>query len=99
MTVHLVLDRKVQVAVFFTSYLHAEFGKELTEAERKDLKRDYPEIYALTRWNLMKRNPDAYVKGRISHADHGTIILPTWHQVVMNTEHRAKAMVHVTFLD
>jgi len=50
-------------------------------------------------WRTMQRNPGVYVRGRIRHADHKTIVLPDWHQVVMNTEGQAKAMRNVAFLD
>ena len=48
---------------------------------------------------LIRRNPGVYVKGRIRHADHATISLNGWHQVVMNTESQSKAMRNVAFLD
>lgn len=51
------------------------------------------------RWTTMRRNPDVFVTGRIRHADHKTIHLDGWHQVVMNTEHQSVAMRHVAFLD
>ena len=47
----------------------------------------------------MRRNPQVYVKGRVSHPDHKTIVLPGWHQVHMNTEHRSAAMQNMAFLD
>lgn len=47
----------------------------------------------------MRRDAAVYVKGRVSHADHATITLDGWHQVVMNTENEAAAMRHVAFLD
>lgn len=50
-------------------------------------------------WRVMQRNPEVYVKGRISHPDHRTIVLSGWHRVLMNTEHRSAAMRHVAFLD
>jgi hypothetical protein len=50
-------------------------------------------------WRIMRRNPGVYVRGRIRHADHKTILLRCWHQVVMNTEHQARAMRNVAFLD
>jgi hypothetical protein len=50
-------------------------------------------------WRVMRRNPEAYVKGRIRHEDHETINLFVWHRVVMNTEGQARAMRHVVFLD
>lgn len=50
-------------------------------------------------WQVMTRNAGVYVRGRISHADHETIMLHVWHRVVMNTENQAQAMRHVAFLD
>ncbi len=50
-------------------------------------------------WRTMRRNPGVYVRGRIRHADHRTIVLHGWHRVLMNTESQAKAMQHVAFLD
>ncbi len=50
-------------------------------------------------WMTMRRNPGVYVRGRIRHPDHKTIVLHDWHQVVMNTENQSQAMRHVTFLD
>jgi hypothetical protein len=50
-------------------------------------------------WRTMMRNPGVYVKGRIRHADHATIMLHGWHRVLMNTEGQSKAMRNVAFLD
>jgi hypothetical protein len=50
-------------------------------------------------WNTMCRNPGVFVRGRIRHADHATIMLHGWHQVLMNTEGQSKAMRNVAFLD
>ncbi len=47
-------------------------------------------------WVEMKRNPTVYVRGKIRHPDHATIVLDTWHRVLMNTENRSTA---VAFLD
>jgi hypothetical protein len=49
--------------------------------------------------NGCRRNPGVYVKGRIRHADHATITLHGWHQVLMNTEGQSRAMRNVAFLD
>jgi hypothetical protein len=54
---------------------------------------------AAGRYRAMRRNPDVFVRGRVRHADHATITLAGWHQVVMNTETKAAAMRHVAFLD
>ncbi|MGL4422257.1 MAG: hypothetical protein ACRCZF_16425, partial [Gemmataceae bacterium] len=50
-------------------------------------------------WHIMRRNAGVFARGRIRHADHATILLHCWHQVLMNTEGRSKAMQHVAFLD
>ncbi len=50
-------------------------------------------------WRAMRRNASVFVRGRIRHADHKTIVLHGWHRVLMNTENRAKAMRNVVFLD
>lgn len=42
---------------------------------------------------------DLYVRGKITHADHATLVLDGWHKVLMNLENRAKAMRMVRFLD
>jgi hypothetical protein len=51
------------------------------------------------RWVTMARNARVYVRGSVSHRDHETIQLDSWHCVVMNTEIKARAMRHVAFLD
>ena len=50
-------------------------------------------------WRTMVRNPNVFVRGRIRHADHKTIMLHEWHRVFMNTENQSVAMRHVAFLD
>ena len=50
-------------------------------------------------WMRLARDPEVYAKGAVRHADHATIVLPSWHRVHMNTEHDARAMQHVVFID
>jgi hypothetical protein len=50
-------------------------------------------------WLSMQRNPSVFVRGKVRHADHKTIVLHGWHQVFMNTEGKSKAMRSVAFLD
>jgi hypothetical protein len=50
-------------------------------------------------WNMRLRNAGVFVTGRVQHADHATITLHGWHQVLMNTEEQSKAMRNVAFLD
>ena len=46
-----------------------------------------------------RRNMQVLVKGRISHADHKTILLRDWHRVAVNTENQSWAMRFVAFID
>jgi hypothetical protein len=50
-------------------------------------------------WRSMQRNAAVYVRGRISHPDHKTVVLDGWHRVLMNTESEAPGSRHVVFLD
>ena len=50
-------------------------------------------------WQQMVRDPELYAKGSVRHPDHNTIVLHGWHRVLMNTEHAARAMRHVAFID
>jgi len=50
-------------------------------------------------WQVMRRNPTVYVRGKITHPDHATIVLTGWHRVTMNTENQAASMKNVAFLD
>ncbi|HYO63649.1 MAG TPA: hypothetical protein VER08_08410 [Pyrinomonadaceae bacterium] len=50
-------------------------------------------------WRAMRRDMSVFVRGRVRHADHKTVVLRGWHRVVMNTEREAPAMRHVVFLD
>lgn len=50
-------------------------------------------------WRMMRRNMRVFVRGRIRHRDHATVVLNGWHEVFMNTETRARAMARVVFLD
>lgn len=50
-------------------------------------------------WRVMRRNPRVYVRGRVRHPDHATVVLEGWHEVFSNTEHLSHAMRNVVFLD
>jgi len=50
-------------------------------------------------FRVQRLNPKVYVKGRITHSDHKTVILNDWHRVVPNTEHLAVSMSHLAFID
>jgi hypothetical protein len=77
-------------------YTNARYSNGLTIAEFRKL--DVSEQNRRD-WRVMVRNAHVYVKGAIRHADHATIWLADWHEVVMNTETQAEAMRHMAFLD
>ncbi len=79
-------------------YVSDEYPQGLLREEYLDLLRRKPRARTLT-WRRMFRNPEAYVKGKISHPDHKTIVLQVWHRVLMNTEAQSQAMRHLVFLD
>jgi hypothetical protein len=79
-------------------YVSPEHPNGVPEMQYRRLVRGNPKLANL-RWTVMRRNPDTYVKGRVRHADHKTVVLGDWHWVAMNTESLAPAMRHVAFLD
>jgi hypothetical protein len=81
-----------------TVYVCAQHPAGLRESEYHRLIAAKPKARGWG-WRTMRRNPEVYAKGRVSHDDHKTINLFVWHKVVMNTEGQARAMRHVVFLD
>jgi hypothetical protein len=81
-----------------TVYVCEEHPQGLPSHVYARLLKDQPRAKSWN-WRRMVRNPEAYVKGKISHSDHKTIDLFIWHRVLMNTEGQSQAMRHVVFLD
>jgi hypothetical protein len=79
-----------------TVYVGPGAPNGLTEDEYRNLSE--PDRKNRT-WQVMKRNPTLYVRGRVRHPDHKTVVLNSWHQVFSNTEHQSYAMRNVVFLD
>ena len=50
-------------------------------------------------FRVMQRDASVYVRGEIWHPDHKTVVLYSWHRVLMNTENRSSAMRFLAFLD
>jgi hypothetical protein len=46
-----------------------------------------------------RRSSGVFVRGKVSHPDHRTIVLHEWHAVVMNTEDATEARKNVVFVD
>jgi len=68
----------------------------LTDSEFKKLNIPHRNIGL---WQIMVRDAGVFVKGKITHPDHATIVLKCWHRVLANTEGQARGMRHVAFLD
>lgn len=81
-----------------TVYVSSQHPNGLTEKERKILFKLNPPAERWN-WQVMQRDPTVFVRGRVSHTDHATIVLNDWHRVAMNTENQSRAMASVAFLD
>jgi hypothetical protein len=81
-----------------TVHVCSQHPNGLTEREYRRLLRSNREA-AGWRWRVMRRNMRVYARGTVRHRDHATIMLPFWHQVLMNTETQSRTMANVAFLD
>jgi hypothetical protein len=70
----------------------------ITEAQFRRLIQREPDA-ARWPWQVLRRNPRVYARGRVRHPDHATITLPDWHRVVLNTETETETMRNVAFID
>lgn len=79
-------------------YVSRHHPNGLTEQQYERLLSKKPKLKKLS-WMRQIRNPGVFVRGKVRHADHKTILLDGWHQVIMNTETQSVAMRHVAFID
>jgi len=79
-------------------YVSPQHPNGLTETQYRKLIARKPKLRKLG-WVTQRRNPGVFVRGKVRHADHKTIVLDGWHQVLMNTETESVAMRHVAFID
>ena len=79
-------------------YVSPQHQNGLTEAQYRKLISRKPKLRKLG-WVAQRRNPGVFVRGKVRHADHKTIVLDGWHHVLMNTETESVAMRHVAFID
>jgi len=77
-------------------YVCPKFSNGLTLLQYRGLP---PAERQAHKWRIMMRDARVYAKGAIRHADHKTVWLTCWHEVVMNTETQSRAMRNVAFLD
>jgi hypothetical protein len=79
-------------------YVCPEYPNGVTEMQyQRLLQRDRKA--ARWPWQVQRRNPRVYARGRIRHPDHATITLSDWHRVAMNTETETDTMRNVAFID
>jgi hypothetical protein len=78
-------------------YVHSRTGRVISAQQHAQLVRDKPG--EAPRYRPQRQNMSVLVRGRISHADHKTIVLRGWHSVHMNTENQSEAMRYVSFID
>jgi hypothetical protein len=83
-----------------TVYVCRNYPNGVTEEEYKRLVKGNPNV-AKFRWTTMRRDPEAYVKGKIRHPDHKTVVLKSWYRVAPNAEltDSLRSRVRVAFLD
>lgn len=79
-------------------YVSPRWRMGVTEEQYRNLLRNHREARK-QKWETALVGAALFVKGRVSHADHATIVLDGWHQVFMNTENQAPSMRHLAFLD
>jgi hypothetical protein len=77
-------------------YVNRE-GEAMTDWQYQRRLKELPRLKG--HWTVQRRNMRVLAKGRVSHPDHKTIVLPCWHEVVMNTESQSVAMRWVAFID
>jgi len=76
-------------------YVHLRYPGGLSEQQHEALLKRTPAAKSWP-WEVMRRNPRVFARGKVRHPDHATIELAVWHEVVMSAEQRAP---NVAFLD
>ncbi len=79
-----------------TVYVSPDYPNGLTEDQYQALSQKERGRW---NWRVMRRDPKVYVRGKVRHRDHKTVVLEGWHEVFGNTETLAAAMRNVVFLD
>ena len=80
-----------------TVYVSRRHQNGLTESQYRHAVQEAEEDPA--EFRLATRDATVYVKGRISHPDHKTVVLNSWHRVVANTETSAPWRPEMRFID
>jgi hypothetical protein len=78
-----------------TVYVGPGYPNGLTQAGYNKLLREQPNLKKAG-WRTMRRDPEAYGRGRVRHPDHKTIRLRNWHRILPNAEVASRQLA---FLD
>jgi hypothetical protein len=78
-------------------YVHARTGRVISRHRYERLVSD--KARAAAQFVAQRQNMAVLARGRVSHADHKTVLLRGWHFVYMNTENQSQAMRYVAFID
>ena len=76
-------------------YVSFKYPNGLTQRNYNQLLQRNPSARKI-KWQIMQRDPTVYARGKVRHPDHKTIVLPFWHQVLLNSEVVSQ---EVAFLD
>lgn len=68
-------------------YVHPSYPNGLTGNQYRKLLEQKPAISRWS-WQILRRNPQVYARGKVRHPDHKTITLPFWHRVMISGEVR-----------
>ena len=83
------------------AYVNRQYPAGLSEQQYQQLLKRQPTAKGW-HWQLMRRNPQVFARGKVRHPDHKTIVLPFWYRVMMATESGTAAggrPATVAFLD
>ena len=93
------LYRSGGVSVRVSNYNQKSRTMGLTEKEYNEALKKDPAA-KMARWESRVRDPQVYVKGKITHKEHRTLDLGNiWHRVLLNTESSARGFGSVAFID
>jgi hypothetical protein len=82
-----------------TVYVNRAYPNGVSQEEYNRIRKAATSSSGRLGWRTMIRNATVYGRGSIKHADHATIKLPGWCEIVPNTEGKASQMENLTFLD
>lgn len=77
-------------------WVSRDFPNGLIQREYEELRRGNADLWARQQWRPMVRDAEAYVRGKVRHPDHATLVLRGWHRVALALDVASRQMA---FLD